>query len=99
MSFMLSPEFSRLSTANGGDYEEPAKPKKQPSSKARSRSYPKNCFWFISTPEGTLLLQVHLFKGPKGQPRRKTYRTFLPGPPEEALPLDGVFGNSKALHW
>lgn len=80
LNFMLSPEFSKLSTANSGAIAAPP-PKKKPIVKSASNSgKPRHHhgIWCIDTTEGMLFLDATFKTRPDGTMRYRSHWSFVP---------------------
>lgn len=79
LNFMLSPEFSKLSTATGQTMKVPfPKEEKKTSAKGAAKHPSHEGTWCIDTPEGMLLLTATFKKRPDGKLRYRSHWSFVP---------------------
>ena len=78
LNFMLSPEFSKLSTATGQTMKAPLPKEEKTSAKGAGKPRDHEGTWCIDTPEGMLLLTATFKKRPNGKLRYRSQWSFAP---------------------
>jgi hypothetical protein len=77
LNFMLSPEFTKLSAANGHTFSEP-QAKKKPASESTSKKGNHYGTWCIDTSEGMLIVNATFTKRANGKMRYRSRWSFVP---------------------
>jgi len=77
LSFMLSPEFTKLSAASGSTFSLPPT-KKKPAAESKGKPRNHEGMWSIETPEGAPLLDATFKKRPDGTTRYRSHWSFVP---------------------